>query len=87
MLIDSGFRTREVPTARMRVNVAGRERAVTVELRSDVKNREEDGLVPTSFFHSVFGSTARRAVVFDGRVFLSNGLERNAPCDAADRRR
>jgi hypothetical protein len=43
--------------------------------------------VPTSFFHSVFVSTARRAVVFDGRVFLSNGLERNAPCDAADRRR
>ena len=45
MLIDSGFGTREVPTARMRVNVAGRERAVTVELRSYMKNREEDGLV------------------------------------------
>jgi len=68
MFIDSGFGTREVPTAMVNVNVGGRERSAMVELRRDVKDRDEDGLVPTSFFRSVFVSTADSVVVFDARV-------------------
>ena len=68
MFIDSGFGTREVPVATISVTVGGRERSVIVELRSDVKDRDEDGLVPTSFFRSVFVSTADGVVVFDARM-------------------
>jgi len=80
MLIDSGFGALEVPTATVMVNVGGRTRSVTVELRSDVEDREEDGLVPTSIFLSVLVSTAERVVVFDPHVSLPNGLRRTT-CD------
>jgi hypothetical protein len=73
MFIDSGFGTREVPTAMVNVNVGGRERSAMVELRSDVKDRDEDGLVPTSFFRSVFVSTADSVVVFDAPLPPSTG--------------
>lgn len=69
MTIDSGFGTREVPTAAVTVNMAGVERLVRVELRSDL-NRAEDGLMPTSFFRSVLVSTADGVVVFN--TSLSN---------------
>jgi hypothetical protein len=68
------------------VNVGGRERLAMVELRSDVKDRDEDGLVPTSFFRSVFVSTADNVVVFDARVTSWNGLERTTACNASLRR-
>ena len=69
MTIDSGFGTREVPTAAVTVNVAGVERLVRAELRFDL-NRTEDGLMPTSFFRSVLVSTADSVVVFN--TTLSN---------------
>src|SRR5262249_45317005 len=85
-VIDSGFGTREEPSAKISVDVGGRRRHVMAELRSDLRDREEDGLVPTSFFRSVFVSTADRVVVFDARVPPSNGSERATECDPADRR-
>src|SRR5262249_16624596 len=77
-VIDSGFGTREVPTADISVEVGGRWRPLTVELRSDLKNRAEDGLVPTSLFRSVFVSDSDGIVVFDGRALPSNGEERSS---------
>ena len=69
-----------MPTAIVKVNVGSRERSAMVELRRDVKDRDEDGLVPTSFFRSVFVSTADSVVVFDARVTPWNGLERTTAC-------
>jgi len=87
MVIDSGFGTREVPTALALLNVDGRERSVPVELRSDVTDRQEDGLVPTSLFRSVFVSSAEAAVIFDGSLPASPRLQRTSACPAGDRER
>jgi hypothetical protein len=72
-VIDSGFGTHEVPSAGIRADVGGRQRQVIAELRGDLRDREEDGLVPTSFFRSLSVSAAD-GVVFDARVLPSNVL-------------
>jgi hypothetical protein len=79
MSIDSGFGVREVPSAEVRVDVGGRHLRVAAEIRSDERNRGEDGLIPTALFHSVFVSDA--VVVFDGRVSGWNERERMPACD------
>ena len=63
MVIDSG--TREVPTTIASVNGGGRERSVSVEVKQDVMDREEDGLLPTSLFRSVLVSSAEGSDIFD----------------------
>jgi hypothetical protein len=85
MVIDSGFGTREVPTTIASVNVGGRERSVSVEVRKDVTDREEDGLLPTSLFRSVLVSSADGNVIFDASLALSKDLQRTTSCDAGNR--
>jgi hypothetical protein len=70
MVIDSGFGMRSVPSVEVSVDVRGRGGRVTAEIRTDVRDREEDGLVPTSLFHSVFVGSADGVVVLDTRVPL-----------------
>ena len=83
MLIDSGFGTREVPTVKVSLDAGGRRTRTPAELRGDLRDREEDGLVPTSFFRSVFVSAADGVVVFEGRVPSSN--QRESICAHAQR--
>ena len=79
--VDSGFGTRDVPTAMISINIGGRRRSAVAALMRDVTDRQEDGLVPTSFFRSVLVRGAEGMVVFDApasnrsRVRLSY-----APC-------
>ena len=58
VLVDSGFGTRELPAAMIILNLDGRPRPTLAVLMSDLRDREEDGLVPTSLFRSVFVSSA-----------------------------
>jgi len=85
MMIDSGFGTREVPATVARVNVGGRERSVSVEVRKDVTDREEDGLLPTSLFRSVLVSSADGNVLFDASLALSKDLQRTTSCATGSR--
>jgi hypothetical protein len=87
MVVDSGFGRREVPTAAINVDVGGGRRPVVAELRRDLKDRGEDGLVPTAFFRSVFVSAAGGVVIFDARVSVgdlnrSSGNRRGRGCRA-----
>ncbi len=43
---------------------------VVAVLMTDVRDREEDGLVPTSFFRSVLVSSAEGLVIFDANLPL-----------------
>jgi len=83
MTIDSGFGAREVPSAAISVNLAGVDKTVSAELRPDL-NREEDGLIPTSFFRSVRVSAAEGVVVFNTSLSVSgkSGSQRDR-CHAA----
>jgi len=80
VLIDSGFATRQLPTARIIMNLDGRPRSILAVLMPDVKNRDEDGLVPASFFRSVFVSGADGFVIFDASLSGSSALERTTVC-------
>ena len=71
---DSGFGAREEPTARIHVNVGGRDRSVRAALWSGVQDRLEDGLLPTSLFRSVFVSSSEGVVVFDADVSASSRM-------------
>jgi hypothetical protein len=63
------------------MNLDGRPRPVVAVLMSDVKDREEDGLIPTSFFRSVFVSSGEGVVIFDASLSLPNGAKRTTACD------
>jgi hypothetical protein len=86
IVIDSGFGTREVPITMAGVNADGRNRSVSVGLRRDVGNREEDGLLPTSFYRSVLVSTADGVVIFNARVAPTHAPKLQS-CDVTDARR
>jgi len=58
---------------------------VSVEVRKDVTDREEDGLLPTSLFRSVLVSSADGNVIFDASLALSKDLQRTASCAAGSR--
>jgi len=70
MWIDSGFGIREVQTSKITVTIGGRSRRLVAQTSSDVIDREEDGLLPTSLFHSVFVGAGERIVVFDADVTI-----------------
>ena len=82
MVVDDGFARREVPAASITIAVAGIERSVRVEVRSDIRNRGEDGLLPTSLFRQVLVSASEGNVVFNRRVPVTSGAARRAPCGA-----
>src|SRR5262249_13173455 len=77
-----GFGLRSVPTAKIMLNLDGHPRRVLAVLMRDVKDRQEDGLVPTSFFRSVFVSSAEGVVIFDASPSLTNAEERTTACEA-----
>ena len=83
LVIDSGFGTRHVPSVEVTVDVRGRSGRVTAEIRTDVRDREEDGLVPTSLFRSVFVGSADGVVVLDPRVSLADYRESATMCTQA----
>jgi len=58
---------------------------VSVEVRKDVTDREEDGLLPTSLFRSVLVSSADGNVLFDASLALSKDLQRTTSCAAGNR--
>ena len=80
MLIDDGFARAEVPTASISLIVGGIERSVRAEIRSDITDREEDGLLPTSVFRQVLVSASEGVVVFNRRVPAPDGLAPQRPC-------
>jgi len=77
MLIASGFGIHEVAASDIRVSIGGRERSLVAQLRGDLDDREEDGLLPTSIFRSIFVGTADRIVIFDGDAAIPRSI---APC-------
>jgi hypothetical protein len=81
LTIDSGFGVREVPSQTVDVIIAGRNLRVVAELRSDVRDREVDGLISTALFRSVFVSAADGVVVFNGHVPAWNDRTRVSACD------
>ena len=80
MLIDDGFARREVPTASLNLIVGGIERPVRAAIRSDITDREEDGLLPTSVFRQVLVSASEGVVVFNRRVPAPDGVTPQRPC-------
>jgi len=77
MTIDSGFGIREVGASDIRITIDGRERSLIAQVSSDLDDREEDGLLPTSMFRTIFVGTADRVVVFDGDSAIP---PETAPC-------
>jgi len=77
---DSGFGVREVLATQITVTIDGREHSLIAQVRSDLTDREEDGLLPPSVFRSVFVGTGDRVVVFDGQWLAENWGQNGANC-------
>jgi hypothetical protein len=58
---------------------------VSIEVRTDVTDREEDGLLPTSLFRSVLVSSGAGSVIFDASLALSKDLQHTTSCAAGTR--
>jgi hypothetical protein len=78
--IDSGFGAREVPASQISCTIDGRTHSVTAQIRSDLTDREEDGLLPTSLFRSVYVAAADGVVVLEGVISSDSQLRNDEPC-------
>jgi hypothetical protein len=87
MTVETGFGRREVATAPITVRIGGRNRSVVAALHTEITNRDEDGLLPTSFFRSVSVDTTRDIVILDAQLSSLHTAERTTECDAAPSQR
>jgi hypothetical protein len=71
-------------TASVVVSAGDRDRTVIATLMTDVLDRHEDGLLPTSLFRSVFVSAAEGIVVLDGALRVPEA-ERTAGVNCSSR--
>lgn len=87
MTVETGFGRREVVTAPITVRIGGRNRSVVAALHTEITNRDEDGLLPTSLFRSVSVDTTRDIVILDAQLSSLHTAERTTECGAALRQR
>lgn len=78
--IDSGFGVREVPASQIKCVIDGRVRSLTAQIRSDLTDREEDGLLPTSLFRSVYVAAVNGLVVLDGVIARVSQVRNDNTC-------
>lgn len=83
MTVDTGFGRRDVSTAPLTLSIGGRDRSVVAALHTEIANRDEDGLLPTSLFRSVSVATLRSIVTVDAPRSSVDTAERTTPCGAA----
>ena len=62
----------------MKLRVAGRDRRLDVALMPERRDRDEDGLLPTSMFKSVLISPIEGVVVVDGELTVSSEVEKKS---------